>query len=227
MAFCNSCGATLDRGAKFCAKCGATLPAGKTRRPHRFTCSAAAHGHGSEEQQCSQDHSDRCRRHRRSRYSRRGDRRFFAWNVSLSRTQVQNRDGKVRVETPMGTVNTSNDSDDAVQRSGHGRLSRVHGHSRTPAANVTCGPMHTVTADFETNDPPERSQISTNRSSHRPTSMSATENTTPSFPPTMKNMLTINIEPKDGKTRIHIAKVSGKLVDERRIPTINLRPNAR
>jgi len=28
-----------------------------------------------------------------------------------------------------------------------------------------------------------------------------------------KNMLTINIEPKDGKTRIHIAKVSGKLVN--------------
>jgi hypothetical protein len=28
-----------------------------------------------------------------------------------------------------------------------------------------------------------------------------------------KNMLTISIEPKDGKTRIHIAKVSGKLVD--------------
>ena len=26
-------------------------------------------------------------------------------------------------------------------------------------------------------------------------------------------MLTINIEPKDGKTRIHIAKVSGKLID--------------
>ena len=28
-----------------------------------------------------------------------------------------------------------------------------------------------------------------------------------------KNMLTINIEPKDGKTRIHIARVSGKMVN--------------
>ena len=27
MAFCNSCGATLDGGAKFCTKCGATQPA--------------------------------------------------------------------------------------------------------------------------------------------------------------------------------------------------------
>ena len=27
-------------------------------------------------------------------------------------------------------------------------------------------------------------------------------------------MLTINIEPKDGKTRIHIAKVSGKMVND-------------
>src|SRR5437667_11299093 len=26
MAFCNSCGATLDGGAKFCIKCGATQP---------------------------------------------------------------------------------------------------------------------------------------------------------------------------------------------------------
>src|SRR5215831_7589043 len=27
MAFCNSCGATLDAGTKFCNKCGAALPA--------------------------------------------------------------------------------------------------------------------------------------------------------------------------------------------------------
>ena len=26
MAFCNSCGATLDSGAKFCNKCGTTQP---------------------------------------------------------------------------------------------------------------------------------------------------------------------------------------------------------
>src|ERR1041385_1571751 len=48
MAFCNSCGATLDAGTKFCNKCGATVPAASVpAATSAGTSAAATQGGGS------------------------------------------------------------------------------------------------------------------------------------------------------------------------------------
>ena len=110
MAFCNSCGATLQPGAKFCAKCGATLPAAAPAAISSPPVPAQGGGTlkivlivvgvlvglgilGT------------------------ATAGFFAWRIARG-THVMTRDGKVRVESPMGTVVTSNDSDDAIKNLG-------------------------------------------------------------------------------------------------------------
>ncbi len=57
MAFCNSCGATLDGGAKFCTKCGATQPAGSGVIGHPLFARLRRNCHdcSSTEQQCPQE----------------------------------------------------------------------------------------------------------------------------------------------------------------------------
>jgi hypothetical protein len=168
MAFCNSCGATLDSGTKFCNKCGAAQPAGPApptapgATPHSgnalkiiLIAVAVIVGLG---------------------ILGIGAASFIAWRIA-SHTHVRNRDGNVRVETPFGT-----------------------------------GTMHTAAADFETSDP--SSSVAEFYKSKFPGAnvMSSSGDHYAIVSTDKKNMLTINIEPKDGKTRIHIAKIAGKIV---------------
>jgi hypothetical protein len=72
--------------------------------------------------------------------------------------------------------------------------------------------MHTAAAEFESSDPassvaefykskvPGANVVSSNADHY---SIISTDK---------KNMLTISIEPRDGKTRIHIARVTGKMM---------------
>ena len=79
-------------------------------------------------------------------------------------------------------------------------------------SNMTVGTMHTAAADLETSDPP--SNVADFYKSKFPganvTSSSGDHYSIVSTD--KKNMLSISIEPRNGKTRIHIAKVAGKLV---------------
>jgi hypothetical protein len=70
--------------------------------------------------------------------------------------------------------------------------------------------MHTVEAEFESDDPPEK--VSAFYSSRFPNANVATkdQNRYTIVSTDKKNLITINIEPEDGKTRIKIANVSGK-----------------
>ena len=206
MAFCNSCGATLQPGAKFCAKCGATLP---TNAPGVVTPASPTP----------------------SVPSAQGSNvlkivlivvavlvglgiigtataGFFAWKIARS-THVQTRDGKVRVESPMGTVITSNDSDDALKSLGV----EVYPGAQVlkgSAATVNAGAMHTVAAEFETNDPPERvADFYKSRLPNANVTVSDEKNF--SIVSAEKgSFVTITIESEDGKTKVHIANVSGK-----------------
>jgi hypothetical protein len=211
MAFCNFCGATLDGGAKFCTKCGATQPIGKAPST---TLSAPAPIATTPAPQNSSALkiiliavavivglgilgiaavS------------------FIGYRIA-SHTRVHNRDGNVRVETPFGTLQSTTDPELAARDLG---IDSYPGATvvKGTTSKMNMGNMHTAAADFETSDSP--STVADFYKSKVPGAnvISSESDHYTIISTDKKNMLTINIEPKDGKTRIHIAKVSGKIVD--------------
>ncbi len=209
MAFCNSCGATLDGGAKFCNKCGTTQPGAASATPV-FTPAAAAPGAPQ-----------------KSGGALKiilivvavivvfgilavGAFSFFAYRIARH-SRVHNENGNVRVETPFGTVNTTTDPAEAARNLGIDSYPGAELVKGT-TSDMTMGNMHTATADFETSDPV--STVAEFYKSKIPNAnvVSSTGDHYAIISTDKKNMLTINIEPKNGRTRIHIAKISGKMV---------------
>lgn len=133
---------------------------------------------------------------------------FLGWRYAHS-THVQENNGNVKVETPFGTVESTTDPEAVVRNLGvdvyPGATAR-----KSSAADANFGGIHSVAAEFETDDAPERvadfykskfpkANIVSSEGDHY--SIVATDK---------KNVVTISIEAEDGKTRIHIANVSGK-----------------
>lgn len=210
MAFCNSCGASLESGAKFCAKCGASQPLSGTvpvATPSTSTTApSAAPAQGGS--------------------ALKvilivvavivalgivgiGTLSFVAWRIARH-TRVEERNGNVRVESPFGTVvESTTNPDDAAKNLGidlypGARLLKGN------AANVSVAGIHTVAAEFESDDSVDKvaafyqskfpqATVSTKHTDH--TTIISTDN---------KNLITINIEAEAGKTRIKVANVSGK-----------------
>jgi hypothetical protein len=204
MAFCNSCGTTLAPGARFCPKCGGAVPVAPVT-PTAVPPAPAATSQGSS--------------------ALKiilivvavivvlgilgiGTLTFIVRRIA-HRSHIENRDGNVRVETPFGTVQSTNDPEQA---------SRDLGVDLYPGAHVlkgnsaTIGGMHTVEAEFESDDPAEK--VSAFYSSKFPNANVTTkdQNRYTIVSTDKNNLITINIEPEDGKTRIKIASVSGKNV---------------
>jgi flagellar basal body-associated protein FliL len=202
MAFCNSCGATLEAGARFCPKCGTTVPmaagvAATVPPPPAPPAQGSSAlkvilivvavifvlgvlGIGT---------------------------LVFVVRRVAQNSHIRNKDGNVRVETPFGTVQSTNNPDEA---------SRNLGIDLYPGARVLRGNtasiagMHTVEAEFESDDPAEKvmafysskfpyANVTTKDRNHY--AIVYTDNS---------NVVTIKIEPEDGKTRIKIANVTGK-----------------
>jgi len=210
MAFCNSCGATLDAGAKFCNKCG-TTQAGTASGAPVFTPAATAAGTPQ-----------------KSGGALKvilivvavivvfgilavGAFSFFAYRIARH-SRVHNENGNVRVETPFGTVNTTTDPDEAARNLG---IDSYPGATvvKGTTSDMTLGNMHTASADLETGDPV--STVAEFYKSKVPNAnvVSSTGDHYAIISTDKKNMLTINIESKNGRTRIHITKISGKMVN--------------
>jgi flagellar basal body-associated protein FliL len=122
-------------------------------------------------------------------------------------SHIQNKDGNVRVETPFGTVQSTNNPDEASRSLGID----VYPGSRVLRGNTaTMGGMHTVEAEFESDDPAEK--VMSFYSSELPNANVTTKDQDhyAIVSTDKKNLITIKIEPQDGKTRIKIANVSGK-----------------
>ncbi len=208
MAFCNACGATLDSGAKFCNKCGTTQPAAAAASAAPvFTGATPAPTQKSS-----------------------GALKVILIVVAVvvalgiagvavvsligyriaTHSRVHNENGNVRVETPFGTVNTTTDPDEAARNLGIDLYPGAEVVKGT-TSNLTMGTMHTASADFETSDPV--STVAEFYKSKVPNAnvVSSTGDHYAIISTDKKNMLSINIEPKNGRTRIHIARVSGKV----------------
>ena len=200
MAFCNSCGATLDPNAKFCAKCGASIAPGaaptspaagpppKTSNALKVVLIVGAVVIGL--LICGLAVST-----------------YIGLRIARH-TRVTQNGNNVRVESPFGTVETSQDPAKVARDLG---VDIYPGAEvlKSNAANVHFGGMHTTAAEFENSDPIEKvadfykkkfpdANVSTSDQDHY-TIVSMEDN----------NILTINLEPQNGKTHIHIASVKG------------------
>jgi len=206
MAFCNACGATLDSGAKFCNKCGTTQPGATAGAPAFPTPAPGAPQKSS---------------------ALKiilivvavivvfgilaiGAFSFLAYRIARH-SRVHNENGNVRVETPFGTVNTTTDPNEAARNLGIDSYPGAEVVKGT-TSDMTMGNMHTASADFETSDPV--ATVAEFYKSKVPNAnvVSSTGDHYAIISTDKKNMLTINIEPKNGRTRIHISKISGKMV---------------
>jgi hypothetical protein len=212
MPFCNACGGTMETGAKFCPKCGAATVASPVASAAAPAGSPAAGAPPIKAQSSSALKiiliilaiiiglgilSA-------------GTMAFFI-HRAISRTHIRERDGNVKMETPFGDLETTSDPAEAARNLGvdvYPGASVVQGG----AANMTIGGMHTAAADFETSDPADRVASFYKARFSNASVMSAEEGRYSIVAGDKGNMTTITIEPREGKTRIHIAKVTGKMV---------------
>jgi len=207
MAFCNSCGAAVEAGAKFCPKCGAaaaTPPAGTVPAVSSASGTPAAQSSGALKVilivlaviaglvilsmgTCA-----------------------FMVHRAVHRMHVRTEDGNVHVDTPFGTLDSTQDANEAAKNVG---VDLYPGATvaKEGSANMTIGGMHTATVELDTSDSP--SAVNDFYKSKFPNAsvMSAQGDHYTIMSGDKSNMTNISIEPRDGKTRIHIAKITGKM----------------
>lgn len=203
MAFCNSCGATLESGAKFCNKCGSTIT-GAAPAPTASAATTQPTGGGSALKVVLI---------------------VIAVIVGVGilavvtvgvigyriaqHSRVSQNGDHVRVETPFGSMETSKDPDQAAKDLGV-ELYPGSEVERNGASSAAFGGIRTVTAMFDTSDDPEK--VCTFYKPKFPGAMVTTSdpNHCTIVSNDRKNMITINIQGSSGGSRIQITNVSKK-----------------
>jgi len=211
MAFCNSCGATLTSGTKFCNKCGAPI-AGATAAPASTTPAATPNQAAPAPPKPSGGGALKVILIVVAVIISIGilgiatvD--IIGYKIAKSAHVKQNGDS-VKVETPIGTF-SANDPDQAVKDLGvevyPGAQVQKEG-----TASVSFGSLHTVSANFATNDPLDkvcdfyRSQFpsaSVNTSDQNHCTVVSGDKT---------NTVTVNAESTGNGTKFQIATVNKK-----------------
>jgi hypothetical protein len=208
MAFCNSCGTTLNAGTKFCNKCGAAVAATPSA-PVQATAPASspAPTGGSSALKIiliviavivglgilSV-----------------GAFSFFVYRVAKS-AHVSQEGDHVKVDTPFGSVETSKDPVQAAKDLGIDVYPGAE-VQKNGSASMTFGNVHTVTASFESTDSVDK--VCTFYKSKFPgatvTSSDQNRCTIVSNDHKNVNMITINVEGNGDTTKFQISNVSKK-----------------
>jgi hypothetical protein len=205
MAFCNACGNNLAPGVKFCPKCGAVQGATSGAPAVPAPTTAPAQPQGSSALKIILI--------------------IVAVVVVLGimavgvvtyvglriarHTKIENSGGKVRVESPFGTLESNNNPEEVARDLGVEIYPGAH-MANGKSANMNIGGMHTVSAEFDSDDSPDQvaqfyrakfpnANVTSSNQGH--TAIVSTAN---------GNMVTITIDPEGGGARIHITNVSGK-----------------
>ncbi len=210
MAFCNSCGATLNPGTKFCNKCGAAVAVGASSPGVTSTApppAPAPTGGGSALKVilivvavivgigilgiATVG--------------------IIGYRIAKSSHVSQNGD-HVKVETPFGSVETSKDPDQAAKDLGVDLYPGAQ-VQRNGASSAAFGGIRTVTAMFETSDAPDK--VCSFYKSRFPGAMVTTSdrNHCTIVSNNQKNMITINIQASGDNTKLQITNVSKKSSD--------------
>jgi len=131
---------------------------------------------------------------------------FFAWRVARH-TRVRQDGDNVRVETPFGTVQTTNDPQAAARDLGVDLYPGAEA-LKEGATSATFGTVHTASLNFETSD-----SVDKVCSFYKPKFPNAMVMTTEANQCTIvsndqKNMITITVKGESDKTRIVITNVS-------------------
>ena len=205
MAFCNSCGTSLESGAKFCPKCGAVQsaavagaptpavpaatpqPQNKTAVTTILVVVAAIVVLGIISLAAVAFVGLRIARH----------------------SKIDNDNGNVRIQSPLGNVESTTDAEKIAQNIGVDIYPGAH-VLKGNAANFTVGGMRTFSAEFETDDPPDKVAAFYKSKFPNPTVSSTSGGSTSIVSAEDRNIVTINIGAEAGKTRIQISSVSGK-----------------
>jgi hypothetical protein len=216
MAFCNSCGASLAPGIRFCNKCGAAIlassPAPNVATPvmagstiPAASVPAANAGQGSGALKVilivvgvivllgilSV-----------------GSFAFFAWRIARH-AHVRQDGNNVKVETPFGNVETTQDPHDAARNLG---VEIYPGAEvlKDGSASASFGGVHTASVSSESSDSVDK--IASFYNGKFPNAMvtSSDAGRCTIIANDRKSMITINIEAEGGKTKIQITNVFRK-----------------
>ncbi|HWY20712.1 MAG TPA: zinc ribbon domain-containing protein [Candidatus Acidoferrum sp.] len=215
MAFCNSCGASITPGTRFCNKCGAAILASS---PAPAVAPPVVAGSAPPLTPAPATPAPP---------SGGGALKailivvgvvvlvgilgvaslgFFAWRVARH-TRVRQNGDNVRVETPFGTVQTTNDPQAAARDLG---VDPYPGAQvlKEGATSATFGAVHTVSLNFETSDSVDK--VCNFYTPKFPNAMVMTTdpNQCTIVSNDQKNMITITVKGENDKTRIVITNMS-------------------
>jgi hypothetical protein len=217
MAFCNSCGASIAAGTRFCNKCGAAVlasspaqagapPAAPGTVPVASSYPAAATPPPA---------------------SGGGALKailivvgvivlvgilaitslgFFAWRVAR-RSHVRQDGNNMSVETPFGSVHSTDDPDAAARDLGVDLYPGAQA-LKEGATSVSFGSVHTATLNFETSDPGDKVCSFYKPKFPNAMVMTSEANQCTIVSNDQKNMITIAVKAENDKTRIVITNVS-------------------
>jgi zinc-ribbon domain len=206
MAFCSSCGSNVEAGARFCPQCGAPAAAGAPAA----TSSAVSLPPAPPAKSSSLLKIILILVAGIVVLGIVGLGTFaFVVHRIVTRSHMEtSKDGSVKVDMPFGTVESTEDPNQAARNVGvelyPGATLRRNG-----SANVAFGNIHSATAEFETDDPVASVAAFYGTKFPAANVTSSGERTT-ILAGDQGNMTTIIIEPEGGKTRIHVVKITGK-----------------
>lgn len=122
-------------------------------------------------------------------------------------SRIKDENGNVRVETPFGTVQSTNNPEEAARNLG---IDPYPGARVLQGNSAIIGGMRTVTAQFESDDSVDR--VAAFYSAKLPNARVNTkdENHCTIVSTDKKNIVTINITPEGNKSQINITTVTGK-----------------
>src|SRR5216684_2453889 len=209
MAFCNSCGATLDPETKFCNKCGAPNLA-QVPAPSAVPVAVSSGGPAGSGQNS-------------------GALKvilivaaiivavgilgmatlgIITWRIAKS-SHVRQEGDHVKVETPFGTVESTKDPEAAVRNLGVDLYPGAQ-VMKSGAASANFGGVHTASANFATADSVDK--VASFYKAKFPNAMVTTsdEKHCSIVSNQSKNLITINIQATGDRTQIQIANITHK-----------------